>query len=64
MLRHRVGDAMHARRPLAQAHQNVGRDLRKIALGRPHLNSLRRNDPDQVRWVGVRLSARLEPGTP
>jgi len=30
-----------------------------------HLCSLRRHDPDQVRWVGAdRLSARRQPDTP
>jgi hypothetical protein len=62
-LRHRVGDAMHPRPPLAQAFQNIGRDDGQIgsyvafALRRSHL-SLRRHDPDQVLWVGFRLSAR------
>ena len=60
-LRDRIGDAMHAGAARAQAHQDIGCEFGKLF---PHLSSLRRHDPDQVRWVGVRLSARRRPGTP
>ena len=60
-LRDRIGDAMHARAARAQTHQDVGCDVRKLG---PHLSSLRRHDPDQVRWVGERLSARRSAGHP
>src|SRR5437868_12582901 len=54
---------MHPRPARTQAVQDIGRDGRQIdryvafALRRSHL-SLRRHDPDQVLWVGFRLSAR------
>jgi hypothetical protein len=40
---------MHAGPARAQAHQDVGCEFGKLF---PHLSSLRRHDPDQVRWVG------------
>ncbi len=52
-----VGDAMHPRPALAHAIQDFGSDDGHFALRRSHL-SLRRHDPDQVRWVGSRLSAQ------
>ena len=61
-LRHRIGEAVHARPLLSQARKNVGGDVGqvgsdrvgagRVVFGCAHLSSLRRHDPDQVRWVG------------
>jgi hypothetical protein len=48
---------MHARRTLANALEHIGSKVGKLDRG-VHLSSLRRHDPDQVRWVGLRLSVR------
>jgi DNA-binding Lrp family transcriptional regulator len=59
---------MHARRPRVQALEQRGRGLRHVVAcclsGMAHLISLRRHDPDQVRWVGRGLSVRHRPDTP
>jgi hypothetical protein len=51
---------MHPRGALAHASENIGGDVGKLDRGvrGVHLISLRRHDPDQVRWVGLRLSVR------
>src|SRR5512147_1518720 len=59
---------MDARAIRTQACENVRCGLRhavaRCCLQVMHLWSLRRHDPDQVRWVGLRLSARQRPDTP
>ncbi len=59
ILRHRVGDAMHARaaRRAARSRMSAARAGQVRSAARAS-HSLRRHDPDQVRWVGRRLSAR------
>ena len=65
ILRHRIGDAVDAGLARAQALKHSSRGLRQIAgrliAGTVHLFSLRRHDPDQVRWVGLETAS--QPGT-
>ena len=66
----RVGDAVHARAARAQGRNQSSRGLRQAMSltlsGMAHLSSLRRHDPDQVRWVGRGSASQpgLAPDTP
>ena len=69
ILRDGVGDAMNPGHAAAQTRQDGGGRLRRVvACGSVrvvHLISLRRHNPDQVRWVSPDgLSARRRPDTP
>ena len=71
ILRHRVGDAVHAAGRGAAVRAEPPRRagpptvVARCCSGIVHLISLRRHDPDQVRWVGLnRLSVRRQPDTP
>ena len=66
--RHRVGDAVNPGSARPHTRENIGRGLRhavaRCCLRVMHLWSLRRHDPDQVRWVGLTPLSPANAGHP